>query len=240
MTKISLPVNDLSLAVDKFGPDSGPTILFLHAGGESRTVWKPIIRQLRDTNWQLLAPDLRGHGQSDYADQYLFDDFIADGRKLIQQLAGSPLVMVGGSIGGLVGLIIAGTADSPVNGLILLDVPTNPSQTAAQRESRKVADGIVRQVSTLAHVDPKVVSGELVQDILSDPSRIRNASQQISVPTMLIRGSRSLAVGEAEQLAFIEDIPHGRIETVEAGHLVARDRPELVAELIRAFLIKYW
>jgi pimeloyl-ACP methyl ester carboxylesterase len=240
MTQISLPINHLSITLDKFGPDSGSTILFLHAGGESRAVWKPIIQRLLDTNWQLLAPDLRGHGQSDFADQYFFDDFVTDARCLIQQLAGSPLIIVGGSIGGLVGLAIAGTSGSPVDGLVLLDVPTNPSLAAAQRESRKVADGVAQQLPTLAHVDPKVVSGALVQDVLSDPNRIRGAAQRVTVPTLLIRGRHSLAVGEGEQSAFVEDIPHGKIETVDAGHLIARDQPELVADLIRSFLIQHW
>jgi len=240
MTQLFFTINHLSIALEKYGPDSGPTILFLHAGGESRLVWQPITQRLLDTNWQLLAPDLRGHGQSDFADHYFFDDFIMDARGLIRHFAGSPLVIVGGSIGGLVGLRIAGTPDSPVDGLVLLDAPTKPSLAAAQRESRKVADGVARQVPTLAHLDPKVVAGPLVQDVLSDPDRLRNAAQRITIPTLLIRGRFSSAVGREEQMIFLTDIPHGQIETVDAGHLVARDQPELVSDLIKTFLYQHW
>lgn len=240
MNPIILHINHLDLVLDRVGSKQEPTILLLHAGGESRSVWSPIIERLTDIGWQIIAPDLRGHGQSERAESYLFDDFVLDAKLMIAELAGKPLVIVGGSIGGLIGLMITGMPESPVDGLILLDVPTAPALLAAQRENQKIADGIARGVVSLAHVDPRLVSSTLVQDILADSARLRQAARNVRVPTLLIRGQRSPAVGEMEQAAFTTDIPHGEIKMVNAGHLVARDQPGFVADTIRTFLAQHW
>lgn len=240
MITTTFRTNSLTFLIDKYGRDSGPTTMFLHAGGETRDIWKPIAPSVTDAGWRVIAPDLRGHGQSEHVDAYFFDDFISDTEKIIQELADKPLVIVGGSLGGLVGLMIAGAVNSPVDGLILLDVPTKPSLAAANREKRKVAVGIARNLLTASHVDPKVISGTLVEEIVFNTERIRQAARKVNVPTLLVQGLRSAAVREAEKLAFKEDIPHGEIRTVDAGHLVAQEQPESVAATIKIFLTRYW
>jgi pimeloyl-ACP methyl ester carboxylesterase len=51
-----------SLAYQTFGPNTGPTIVFLHGGGVGWWMWLPVIQQLSD--FHCLAPDQPEHGGS--------------------------------------------------------------------------------------------------------------------------------------------------------------------------------
>lgn len=52
----------MSLHIQEQGPDSAPTIVFLHGGGGSGWMWQPQLDALRE--YHLLIPDLPEHGQS--------------------------------------------------------------------------------------------------------------------------------------------------------------------------------
>lgn len=81
------------------------------------------------------SPDLRGHGESGWAPDaaYAIDDYAADARAVIAQV-GAPVAIVGASLGGLTGLVVAGESDPPlVSALILVDVTPGSRMKAAPR-----------------------------------------------------------------------------------------------------------
>ena len=238
MTQIDLKTHSLNIAIDIFGQHNNPTILFLHAGGETRSVWTPIVDHLHNLPWQIIVPDLRGHGQSDRANVYRFADFVEDIEIIIEELAGTPLIVVGGSIGGLIGFMIAGRPSSPVNGLISLDITPQPPAAAGMQERAKIASAIYSGVPQVSSIDPEMASGSLVQDIISNSPILRMRAKNISSPVLLIHGLRSKAVGEIEQQAFLDDIPHADVVSIDSGHLVARENPKLVADKIKDFISK--
>jgi pimeloyl-ACP methyl ester carboxylesterase len=49
--------------VASFGPDRAPRLLLLHGGGVAGWMWKSLRHRL-ESDYQLLIPDLPGHGQS--------------------------------------------------------------------------------------------------------------------------------------------------------------------------------
>ncbi|MEM7801856.1 MAG: alpha/beta hydrolase, partial [Chloroflexota bacterium] len=137
-----------------------------------------------------------------------------------------------------IGFMIAGRSDSPVSGLIALDVTPQPPLSAGMQESNKIAAAISRGAAQVASVDPEIASGALVRDIISTSSAIKERSRMINKPVLLIQGERSHAMSDAERLAFLEDMPHADVLMVDSGHLVARDQPEAVAAALRAFVSK--
>ncbi|MEM7335936.1 MAG: alpha/beta hydrolase [Chloroflexota bacterium] len=240
MNDVNIQVTkDLNLTLTISGKKERPTLLLLHAGGENRTVWIPIIERLSNLQWQIIAPDLRGHGQSGRVNHYQFTDFVEDINTVVSKIAGTPLVIVGGSIGGLIGFMIAGQKDSPVNGLISLDVTPHPPTAAGRQEGAKVASAISAGKSQVSTLDPKLASGALVKDILAQTSLIRKRAKNISCPVLLVQGRHSQAVGDKEIKTFRDDIPHAEIITLESGHLIARDHPKIVATLIEEFTAKF-
>lgn len=236
MARVRIDQGNVSLAMNVQGPRKGPTVLFLHAGGESRSVWSPIFSRLRPQHWQLVAPDLRGHGESDRAEKYVFDDFVADVFGIMKNLKGRPLVLVGSSFGGLMALMLAKHHPKLVDGLVLLDAPSCLSVATAKQESQKIVDVGSRKGGTFSHLDPQLASGQLAEGTTSEPECLSLAAQSISVPTLFLYGSRSKVVGKEELHSLQRDIPHVETVEVDAGHLIARDNPQAVAEELAAFI----
>ena len=87
----------LELAADAWGSPADPPVLLAHGGGQTRHAWGGTSRALADAGWYAVSIDLRGHGESDWAEDgdYRFEAFARD----LQDVAGSfdrrPAVVAG-------------------------------------------------------------------------------------------------------------------------------------------------
>jgi pimeloyl-ACP methyl ester carboxylesterase len=115
----------VSLSGDVYGDvHAGPAVLLLHGGGQTRHSWGRAAIELCTRGYHVLALDLRGHGDSDWApdSNYSIDSHVEDIRAVIRQMS-SPPALVGASMGGLISLVVAGEASEPaVRALVLVDV----------------------------------------------------------------------------------------------------------------------
>ncbi len=114
----------LDLLADQGGPPTATPVILLHGGGQTRFSWSRAAGELIDSGYQVLSPDLRGHGESQWSPNgsYELDDYIGD---LSTQMESLPLkpVLVGASLGGVVSLIGLGERKLPeALALILVDV----------------------------------------------------------------------------------------------------------------------
>ena len=124
------------LRVDVAGPTDAPTILLVHGYSQSRLCWYEQFDGTLTEEFRLVAPDLRGHGDSDkpgggdrYRDPALW---AADLRAVIDELATDDPVLVGWSYGGLVVsdyLAVEGTDD--VAGVVFVGAITEKGTDAA-------------------------------------------------------------------------------------------------------------
>ncbi len=77
------------------------------------------------TRYHVICPDFRGRGRSEYATSptsYVPRSYVRDLSALVQVLGGGPVVLVGTSLGGLVGTLFASIWPQRVLGLVLNDV----------------------------------------------------------------------------------------------------------------------
>jgi pimeloyl-ACP methyl ester carboxylesterase len=114
----------LALAVSAQGPVEAPPVLFAHGFGQSRHAWTRTAHTLAARSWRTVTFDFRGHGDSNrVADgQYRMEQFIDDLLAVAGSLAERP-VLVGASMGGLLGLVAAGELrPSPFRALVLVDI----------------------------------------------------------------------------------------------------------------------
>jgi pimeloyl-ACP methyl ester carboxylesterase len=95
----------LALHVERIGAGA-PSLLLLHGLGVNGAVWQPLVDALADWPGTIVVPDLRGHGRSPHAHPYSIGQHAADVAALIEPE--TPLVIVGHSMGGFVGLVLAG------------------------------------------------------------------------------------------------------------------------------------
>jgi len=236
MDKTVVQRDGLDLVMDIAGPAKGPTVVLLHAGAETREVWFPITPALNEAGWRTIAPDFRGHGESGRAPVYRFEDFLDDTESIIQQRAGKPLVIVGGSIGGAAGLVLTGEDRIPANGLVLLDLPTSPTPQAGLNERDKIQTARERNNPAVESIDSTFLDGNFLKAVIKDMDRWRRAGKNVQVPTLLVRGTRSNVVDDRALKRFKEDIPNAKVTDLDAGHLVARDQPKQLAKLLVDFL----
>lgn len=114
----------LPLAASAAGPlGTSPGVLFAHGFGQTRQAWTRSMRALGQAGIASAAYDLRGHGQSGRNapdERYAVEQFIDDALAIRSTLPEAP-VLVGASMGGLVGLA-AQARGAQFAGLVLVDV----------------------------------------------------------------------------------------------------------------------
>lgn len=116
----------LELVADVGGPVDGLPVVLLHGGGQTRHAWGTTAQTLVDRGFRVVSLDLRGHGDSAWADDgdYTLDAFAADVRAVAATVDRRP-VLVGASLGGITSLIAQGEADPPgslASAVVLVDV----------------------------------------------------------------------------------------------------------------------
>jgi len=99
-------VRSADVFVSRSGGDAGPALLLLHGLGATGGVWSGLVATL-GAGWPgpILVPDLPGHGRSAPLPRYSFGGLAA---ALVPTLEpGRPTVVLGHSLGGVVGLALA-------------------------------------------------------------------------------------------------------------------------------------
>jgi pimeloyl-ACP methyl ester carboxylesterase len=110
----------LNLAV---GPNSGPPLVCIHGVGRSWRDFVPMLPGLIPY-WQVLCPDLRGHGKSGRTGgRYLVRDYLSDVGSLLAQI-GRPVILFGHSLGALLSLAAAAEWPQQVRAVVAEDPPS--------------------------------------------------------------------------------------------------------------------
>ena len=121
----TFPSHDgLPLAVDVRGAPDAPTLLFAHGFGQTRGAWNGVATTLAAQGCRCVSFDSRGHGESGRAvdGEYHIDQFAADLLELAR-VQPTPPILVGASMGGLLGLVLAGeSTPAPFRALVLVDI----------------------------------------------------------------------------------------------------------------------
>lgn len=115
---------------------SGLTLLLLHGYMDAGGTWDLVAPHLAREGHTLLAPDMRGFGESDPVGPggyYHFVDYVADVDALARGLVapGERLGVIGHSMGGTVASLFAGSRPDRVHRLALLEGLGPPSMAAS-------------------------------------------------------------------------------------------------------------
>lgn len=198
---------------------NGQEILLLHAGGESRPVWRPVMATLAARGFGAVAFDQRGHGESGGSPADGVRAYGDDAKAMILEMRRP--VAVGASLGGIALMLALEELEAHVAGLVLVDVTPAPDP-----------------VRTRAYLAPRggLGASPLVEDILSQAELLARIVAALRLPILLVCGGAHSPLGEDGRAHFSALAPHARIEIVaNAGHLVARDAPDQLARLIGDF-----
>ena len=112
----------LKLHYVDWGNAAKPPMLLIHGGRDHARNWDWVAQELRD-DYHIVAPDLRGHGDSEWArgGQYALIDYVLDIAQLLDQLQLFPIVIIGHSLGGAISCQYSGIYPERVQHLVAIE-----------------------------------------------------------------------------------------------------------------------
>ena len=171
--------------VDFGGPDGAPTVVLVHGLGGSHLNWDLFAPLIRDRA-RVLALDLPGFGRSEPGGRRTtVNDNVAVLDRFLTEVAGTPAVLVGNSMGGMISILETAASPQSVNGLVLLDaavpgprraldplvaftfavyaIPMVGERFLALRRKRSTPLRQVRDMLRLCGVDPDALPPETIE-----------------------------------------------------------------------------
>jgi pimeloyl-ACP methyl ester carboxylesterase len=105
-----------------WGNADAPPLLLIHGGRDHARSWDWVAEELRH-NWHIIAPDLRGHGDSSWSPDgnYEMSAFVYDIAQLIHQLNLAPVSIIAHSMGGNIATRYAGLYPENVKRLVNIE-----------------------------------------------------------------------------------------------------------------------
>jgi 3-oxoadipate enol-lactonase len=261
MLKAQLPA--FSMAYEDRG--KGIPVLFIHGYPLNRKLWEPQLGELASTA-RILAPDLRGHGESGPGSgPHLMDLLAEDCFAFIESIGiKKPFVVCGLSMGGYVTMAMLRHDPKKIAGVILTatraasdspEVKANREkaiQTALSSGSAAITETMLPKllapmnladrpdlVKQAQQIMLNISIKTIVNDLIGLKERIDSSSTllQITQPALVIHGEDDQIVPLEEARAMQKIIPNSRFVIIpQAGHLVNLEQPSLFNAAIRNFL----
>jgi pimeloyl-ACP methyl ester carboxylesterase len=208
--------------VDHGGPADGPLLVCVHGLGGSHANWSAIAPLLTPT-CRVVALDLAGFGHTRGGSRSTGVD--ANRRLLgrfLEEVSGTPVILVGNSMGGLIAILQAADSPATVAGLVLIDpalpvgvrarpdpvvaatfaalsIPAVGRSLLSRRRSRQSAEDAAMDLLRLCCVDPARVPRPVVDEHV-DLARQRRAYPDADAE--LMAAARSLVWVLADRRAY--------------------------------------
>jgi 3-oxoadipate enol-lactonase len=243
------------------GPAHGSPVVLLHGLGSSAADWR-FQRHALSAAHRVIVPDLRGHGRSPRGSRPLTVEAMAgDVAALLDALRAPPAHVVGLSLGGCVGLVLALDHPARVRSLTLVNAFARLSVDArgALRGAARLALLACAPMRTVAaHVAgglfPRPEQRELYLAAvasLAATSRstylaalrglatfdARRRLGELRCPTLVVAGDRDRTVSLATTRRLQRAIPGAELVVVEdSGHATPCDQAERFNALVLSFV----
>lgn len=251
-------VNGIDIHYLRTGGDK-PSVILLHGLMLHGACWAPLARAL-ETDYDVIMPDARGHGNSSAPDKgYSYDHLSDDVMALIEALGLSTPVLLGHSMGGMTAAVVGSRNPKQLLGLILVD-PTfltperqkevYKSDISAQHRqilNQSKEDYLAKSLIRHSH-RPRELIEFFVQarfqtsihafEILTPPNpNYVQLIKALNIPSLLIMGDKDAVVSPqiAAELAGLNQYLQF-VQIAQAGHGVPYDQPELFAAVVKNFL----
>lgn len=224
MATVTLPGGP-TLSYREWGRPDGAVVLLLHGLGSSSASWRHLAPVL-GRHFRCVAPDLRGHGASEWTQDYSLELYRDDVVGLMSSLGILGAIPFGHSMGALVAYQLAATEPDLVRTLVLEDMP--PPDPAEPRRP------VPRQPDPGADHDWRAVIA--VNRWRNQPSPgWWEYAETISAETLVLGGEHShLPQHRLRDLA--NRLQQGRFVSLDLDHDMHEQRPGAVLSVVEPFL----
>lgn len=220
---------------------SGPVLLLIHGLGASHTDWQKQVDFFARV-FRVIAPDLRGHGESDAKGPFSVVRFALDCSYLLDELKVGSFFLVGHSMGGAVAMQLALFKPDRVTKLVLADTlpsfmvdtlrkrlllwtrrltmhllgPKVLAQRAAQRMFPKPEQSALREIITQR---TPLISKATYLALLRSLAKwsVADRLNWLVMPVFVVAGEHDYFPPEEAQ-AFADRLPDAHCRIIEGAH----------------------
>lgn len=151
-----------------------PPLLIAHGLYGSGRNWGVIAKRLSDER-QVIAVDMRNHGESPWFDSHRYPDMAADLAEVIES-TGKPADVLGHSMGGKAAMVLALTRPELVNRLVVADIaPVSYGHT--QMPYLRAMQSV-----DLSRIETRADAKEALSDRVDDPALVSFFTQSLNLP----------------------------------------------------------
>jgi 3-oxoadipate enol-lactonase len=258
----SIHSQDAEIYYDVAG--AGPPVVLLHPFPVDHQFWFPVVAFLA-SRYQLIMPDLRGHGESTLGEgPATIEKQACDIARVMTHAGIERAPLVGVSIGGYTIFEFWRRFAPRVKALVLANTKAQADTSEARAARFAAANDVLRGGTepffesmlqrvlgeTTRRSRPDLVEGVLrmmrkmsaedvagVQRGMAERSDSVATLKTISVPTLIISGEEDITTGVADAELMKQNIPGSQMKMVaKAGHYSPWEQPEEVGRMIRQFL----
>ncbi|ESO87579.1 hypothetical protein LOTGIDRAFT_75209, partial [Lottia gigantea] len=242
--------------------DNNSVLFFIHGVGGSSDIWKSQIDYFRKLGYEIVAPDLIGHGLScapKDLKSYHFDQIAADIEEIFDKYCKRNNVVIGHSYGCSFAAFLARNRTRRVTKLVMISgggpIPLAPQtnvfslpvsilsclRPCVQCKYERSAFSQSKKPDKLSYeafsIPTYVLSNIMKGQIWSDGDEFYH--NWIVSPTLLIYGQQDKLITLREEERMREAIYNCELQVLpEAGHMVMLEEPETVNKLLHEFLLQ--
>lgn len=259
MPRFTLP-SGLQLDYFDLGPRDGTPVVFLHGYLDSWRIWEAVLQDL-DPGYRVVAPTLRGFGDSDKPEEgYDMSSFVDDIDLFLTGMKLGPSIVVGHSMGGLIAhhlaiahpqhlrkLVLVGTAatgagnqnlaGSALDAVLNLTDPV-PAGFAREAQCEQIVTPVPdARLDCIVHESEKVPArvwkGAMLGMMHEDH---RALLHRIEAPTLVCYGDGDIFFTPQDQEELTRLIPDAYFRLYPAvGHGIQWEVPSDLARDLNAF-----
>jgi pimeloyl-ACP methyl ester carboxylesterase len=215
----------LAISYRQWGRPDGPVAILLHGLTDDSRTWE-LVGPVLGERFRVIAPDARGHGDSDWADDYSFAAQAEDVVAVMDAVGVLAAAVVGHSMGASTAFLLAATNPDRVRALVLEDPP--PASPAVP--PRKLRSGPEPGETTDWRAEQQVLTWRNHPDPAWD-----DHADQIACRTLIVGGVRS-HLPQVRLRKLAKRINRGRYLVLDTGHEVHGERPGEFLAVVQPFL----
>ena len=244
---------------------SGEPLVLVHGHPFNRSMWRPQIAHLSRAGWRVIAPDLRGYGESTVVPGSTpLETFARDLRALLDHLGIERCVLGGLSMGGQIVMECWRLFPERIRAVVLADTfaaaETAPGRAARQAMAERLlregmadyAHEVLAKMVAPHHVAsrPEVAAHVLQMMTSTAPegaaAALRGRAErpdytaqlsQMPVPALVVVGTEDTYTPVSDARAIHDRMPDARLVLIErAAHLPNLERPDEFNAALEDFL----
>jgi len=260
-----LIANSLNLHYLDWGSPGATPMVLLHGLCSNAHYWDFFAQSMKQ-DYHILAPDQRGHGNSDRAESYGPKDYVLDLEAFITELGLNEIVLIGHSLGGINSIIYAARHPDLVSRLVIIDIGPEIATTGIERMQHdstrepEVFSSEAEVIQYMREIQPRYSDAFIQHQVkyalrhdkdgrlrfkydrallttdLRSPEWLWEYLGQIICPTLIMHGIESDILLGEVAQRMVKTLAFGRVFDINAGHTIPGDNPEAFEAAVRNFL----